>query len=230
MDPQTLPAPALELYDKIRKRYKRLAFEPLQLGDIRLNLLKITDLEQILDGRNPLEDVSAFPFWVKLWEASIVLAEFLVRQELPENTRVLELGAGLGAPSLAAAASGCRATLTDYEETILDFGRVSAAASRIDNMEFRLLDWLKPPRLDPYDVVLGAEVLFREEFFEPLLQTMDQCLKPDGVVYLAHDVRRQSLKPFLQMAEKEYRIAISRKRLRTLEEDREILLTRLVRR
>ncbi len=226
MDPQTLPAHQKILYETISQQYK-VAFEPLSIGDIRLHLLKITDLEQILDGKDPLQNVSDFPFWIRLWEAAIVLSEFVGGQTFSPETRVLELGAGLGAPGLMAAAKGCAVTLTDYEELILDFERVSAAASGLD-VDCMLLDWLDPPAMKQYDVILGAEILFREEFFGPLLALLQKALRPGGVIYLAHDIRRKSLAPFLKMAEADYVISAQKKKLKSLEEDKEVLLTRLV--
>ncbi len=226
MDPQTLPAREQEIYQRIRQQYK-VAFEPLKVGDVRLNLLKMTDLEEVLDGKDPLQNVSEFPFWVRLWEAAIVLSEFLAGQRLGPGTTVLELGAGLAAPGLTAAACGCKVMLSDYEELILDFARVSAAASSISGVGFKLLDWLDPPPMERFDVIIGAEILFRDDLFKPLLAILRQTLKPGGVVYLAHDVRRRSLKPFLEQAENEYRIAASMRKLRGLEQDRDILLTRL---
>jgi predicted nicotinamide N-methyase len=225
MDPQTLPARELEIYREIKKQYS-VAFEPFSVADIRLNLLKITDLEQILDGKNPLDDPSSFPFWIRLWEAAIVLSGFVAQQNFARGTTVLELGAGLAAPGLTAAACGCEVVLSDYEEMILDFSKVSVAASGLSNVSFSLLDWLNPPEMAMYDVILGAEILFRDEFFQPLLAIIDQALKPGGTVYLAHDVRRQSLKPFLEMASENYHISAQKKSL-NLEEDKEIILTRL---
>ncbi len=227
MDPQTLPAGAQELYQKIKKEYQ-IGFEPLQFGDTRLNLLTVSDLEALLDGKDALKNVSDFPFWVKLWEAAIVLAQFLGAQNFEKGTQLLELGAGLGAPGLAAAASGCDVTLSDYEELILDFERVSAAASKLDNVDCMMLDWKNPPDMKRYDIIVGAEILFREEFFEPLLDVMRKTLKPDGVIYLAHDIRRKSLQPFLEMAQEEYNIAASKKTLRSLEEDKVVIMNRLV--
>jgi SAM-dependent methyltransferase len=128
---------------------------------------------------------------------------------------------------LTAAAAGYTVTLTDYEEMILDVERINAAASKLTNVRFALLDWLKPPEMERYDIILGAEILFREEFFEPLLGVLRKALKPDGVVYLAHDVRRRSVEPFLKMAEREYRIAVSQRKLKNLDQDKTILLTRL---
>ncbi len=227
MDPQTLPAEAQELYRKIKAQYS-VGFELLKLGDeTSLHLLKITDLEQILDGKDPLKNPSEFPFWIRLWEAAIVLSQFMVSMQPKPGTTVLELGAGLGAPGLAAAAMGCSVTLSDYEDMILDFERVSAAASKLDNVRFDMLDWLNPPEMERYDVILGAEILFREEFFEPLLGIMRHALKPDGVVYMAHDINRKSVNPFLKKAEKEYNISATKRVLKSLEKDKEILLTRL---
>lgn len=226
MDSQTLPAEALALYTNIKERYK-VAFEPLKVRDYQLQLLKITDLEQILGGRDPLKDVSSFPFWIRLWEAAIVLAEFVAGLPRHGKATLLELGAGLGAPGLVAAAAGYQVTLSDYEPLILDFERVNAAASKLSQVRCTMLDWLAPPEMERYDVILGAEILFREEFFAPLLNVLRRALKPDGVVYLAHDIQRRSLQPFLKMAEKEYIISASPKKLKSLEADKTILLTRL---
>ena len=226
MDPNTLPAEELALYQAIKQRYT-VAFEPFKVREHYLHLLKITDLEQILGGRDPLKDVSTFPFWIRLWEAAIVLAEFIAGQPPQGDGSLLELGAGLGAPGLVAAAAGFRVTLSDYEPIILDFERINAAASKLPQVRCTLLDWLEPPEMERYDVILGAEILFREEFFQPLLGVLRRALKPDGVVYLAHDAQRRSLQPFLKMAEKEYKISASPRKLKSLEADKTILLTRL---
>ena len=227
MDPQTLPAETQDLYRNIKKQYK-VGFESLKPGsDIHLHLLKITDLEQVLAGKDPLRNPSEFPYWVSLWEAAIVLSRFMVALSPASGTTVLELGAGLAAPGLTAAALGCSVTLSDWEEEILDFERVSAAASGLKNVRFEILDWLNPPKMERYDIILGAEILFRDEFFDPLLGIIRQALKPGGVVYMAHDIKRKSMQPFLQKAEKEYEISASKRVLKSLEEDKEILLTRL---
>jgi 2-polyprenyl-3-methyl-5-hydroxy-6-metoxy-1,4-benzoquinol methylase len=227
MDPQTLPAEIQELYQKIKKQYP-VGFESLKLEeDLHLHLLKMTDLEKVLAGKDPLKNPSEFPFWIRLWEAAVVLSRFMVKLRPAPGTKVLELGAGLGAPGLTAAALGCAVTMTDYEDIILEFGKVSAAASKLDQVQFSLLDWLNPSEMEQYDIILGAEVLFRDEFFQPLLTVLGQALKPDGVVYFAHDMQRKSLRPFLQLAEKEYAISASKRVLRSLEQDKEILLTRL---
>ena len=226
MDPRTLPPQHLRLYETIKNQYK-VAFEPLKIQGHQLQILKIQDLEALLQGKDPLKDVTTFPFWVRLWEAALVLAEFIATVPKDAGPTLLELGAGLGVPGLVAAAAGFQVTLTDYEELILDFERINAAASKLEGVEVAKLDWLNPSELNRYDVIVGAEILFRDVFFEPLLEILRRSIKPDGVIYLAHDSKRQSLQPFLKMAEKEYTISVSRRRLKSFEEDKSILLTRL---
>jgi len=204
MSIDTLPRKEAEILQKIRKKYA-VAFEPFTVRGLELQLLKVQDLESVLKGKDPFKNVSEFPFWIKLWESAMVLADVAATLPLDSGARVLELGAGLGAPGLAAAAKGFSVTLSDYEQIILDFQRVNAAKSGLE-LDIAFVDWNKPPDFEPFDVVLGAEVIFREDLLAPLMGVFEKLLKPDGTIYLAHDIRRQTLYKFLDMAKDQYRI------------------------
>lgn len=205
MDIRTLPEAERQIYNRIRKKYS-LTFDRLRFGEKQIRLLKIADLEEFLDGKDPFTDVSEFPFWIRLWDAAMILAYVLGSQPNASGQRLLELGAGLGAPGLAAAAAGFEVTISDYEEIIMDFQKVSAAASGLSGVTFTHLDWLAPQKMEPFDILAGAEILFRDEFFLPLLKVFKTCLKPDGIIYLAHDAKRQSLPKFLKLAQNDYDI------------------------
>ncbi len=207
MDIRTLPEKERQIYNRIKKKYS-LTFDRLRVGKHTVRLLKIADLEQFLDGKDPLADVSEFPFWIRLWDSAMILAYVLGSQQNTKGKRLLELGAGLGAPGIAAAAAGFDVILSDYEDIIMDFQRVSAAASNCNEIECVHLDWLDPPELAPFDVLAGAEILFRDEFFQPLLKIFKTYLAPDGMVYLAHDAKRQSLPKFLKLAQNDFDIAL----------------------
>ncbi len=203
MDICTLPEKEREIYNRIKTKYK-LTFDSLKLAEKSIQLLKVADLEEFLDGKDPFANVEEFPFWIRLWESAIILAYVMSTLPNPEGRKVLEIGAGLGAPGLAAAAAGFDVTISDYEDIIIDFQRVSAAASGLGNVHFTLLDWLDPLEIEPFDFLIGAEILFREEFFEPLLAVFRKLLKPDGTIILAHDVRRKSLPLFLERAKEDF--------------------------
>jgi len=207
MDIRTLPEHERQIYNNIREKYS-LTFDSLKVSGNTVRILKVADLEEFLDGKDPLADVSEFPFWIRLWDAAMILSYVLGAQTETKGKRLLELGAGLGAPGLAAAAAGFDVTLSDYEDIIMDFQKVSAAASGLTNVEFSHLDWLTPPEIEPFDVLAGAEILFRDEFFEPLLNIFKTCLKPDGLIYLAHDSKRQSLGKFLKIAQADFDISL----------------------
>ena len=168
MDIAALPEKAQKVLKRIRKQYK-VGLEPLRVRDVELQLLQVTDLEHLLAGKDPFADVSSFPFWVKLWEASLMLADVIASSPINREATLLELGAGLGAPGLVAAAKGYSVTLSDYEPHILDFQRVSAAVNGLTNVDFKIIDWKKTKEMPRFDRIIGAEILFRDDFFSPLL-------------------------------------------------------------
>jgi predicted nicotinamide N-methyase len=226
MDIRTLPAPELQIYNRIKARYK-LTFDRFEVGDKRLRLLKIADLEEFLEGKDPFANVSEFPFWIRLWDAAMVLAYVLGTQRNTEGKQLLELGAGLGAPGLAAAAAGFTVTISDYEDIIMDFQKVSAAASGLQGIKFVHLDWLEPQTLEPFDVLAGAEILFRDDFFQPLLNIFSTLLKPGGTIFLAHDATRQSLPKFLKLADKAFDIALKKQIIKRDGKEKTIIVNRL---
>jgi len=221
-----LPDSARDVLKRIRKKYK-VGFETLSIRGHRLSLLQVQDLEHLLAGKDPFADVSNFPFWVKLWEASLMLADVMASIPCQPGQTLLELGAGLAAPGLVAATRGYKVTLSDYEPHILDFQRVSAAANGLTDVEFRMVDWKSPPVLPPFNVIIGAEILFRDEFFQPLLNVFDSYLAPEGTIYMAHDARRKSLPKFLNLAGEKYRIAVSARKMKTEDGELTIIINRL---
>jgi predicted nicotinamide N-methyase len=214
MDIRNLPDHERGIYNRIREKYS-LTFDKLKVGEKTIRLVKAADLEEVLAGKDPFADVSEFPFWIRLWEAAIVLSYVLSSLHEKQGRTLLELGAGLGAPGLSAAAAGFDVTLSDYEDIILDFQRVSAAASGLSGVKSILLDWLNPPDLQPFDVIAGAEILFREEFLQPILMVVKTYLKPNGALYLAHDARRKCLPQFLEMAKEDFDIAVGKQTMMT---------------
>ena len=228
MDIRTLPEAERDIYNRIRKQYK-LTFDKLTVHDQTIRLLKVADIEEFLDGKDPFSDVTEFPFWVKLWESAMILSQALSTLPDPAGKTMLEIGAGLGAPGITAAACGFDVTLSDYEDIIMDFEKVSVAASGLDSVDCIHLDWLDPPDLPPFDYLVAAEVLFREEFFEPLLNVFEKYLKPGGSIFLAHDARRKCLPLFMERAKETYNIAGQKQVMRKDGQDIAIIINRLQR-
>ena len=200
-----------------------LAKEPLRVRDKELVIFRPADLGSFLE-KETLK-ISEFPFWARIWEAAIVLADFVATLIPPK--RILEIGAGLGVPGLVAAAFGHEVTLTDHEEEPLEIIRRSAQANRL-SVTVAKLDWFKPEDFGEFEVIIGAEVVYAGRFFQPLFDLFRHYLLPGGEIYLAHDRERlRVLAPFLKMAENQFEVATSVRRLRSGEDQYEIVLNRL---
>ncbi|MGC9022449.1 MAG: class I SAM-dependent methyltransferase, partial [Dissulfurimicrobium sp.] len=153
----------------------------------------------------------------------------MARMPTDPGRRILELGAGVGVAGIVAAAFGHCVTVTDFDDEILDFARVSAAVNGCEGVFQKRLDWLEPDgSLGKFEIIIGSEILFNSRFFAPLLKVFEIFLAPNGVIYLSHDKRRKSLAGFLGFCSGCYDIAIKEVTLHSGEDESfQILLTRL---
>jgi predicted nicotinamide N-methyase len=90
-----------------------------------------------------------------------VLAQVVCDRSLA-GVRVLELGCGLGVPSIAAALEGTDVLATDWAPDAIELVAVNAARNGA-SLEARRLDWSAPvPLVDsaPWPLVIAADVLY----------------------------------------------------------------------
>jgi predicted nicotinamide N-methyase len=81
--------------------------------------------------------------------------------------RVVELGSGLGLPSLVAAARGARVTATDWAAEAIELLRENATRNGLELTAERR-DW-REPWDDTFDLALAADVLYERRNVEPLV-------------------------------------------------------------
>ncbi len=170
----------------------------MALGDGRDVLVaRPRDSEALLDEEAFDARDEYLPYWAELWPSAIALARVVARRGL-RGRRVLELGAGLGLPGLAAALGGARVTLTDWAPEAMVAARDNAARNAVE-VEALVVDWRAPAALvahAPWDLVLLADVLYEERNVAPLLSLLPQLT---GEVLLA-DPGRATAEPFLAAA------------------------------
>jgi predicted nicotinamide N-methyase len=119
------------------------------------------------------------PYWAELWPASLALAG-----ALPDvaGLRVVELGCGLGVPSLVAAARGAEVTATDWAVDAIDLLQENAARNELA-LRVEVRDW-RDSWSERFDLVLAADVLYERRNIEPLLERLRE-LAPRALVGLA---------------------------------------------
>jgi predicted nicotinamide N-methyase len=216
-----------DLAEALHRQYNTYSTEIAVAGK-RLQFLQAKEIESALDSVCIGEEGSAeFPFWLKIWEASVVLANFLSRIPKDDNEEWLEIGAGMGVAGIFAAAFGHRTTITDYNEDAIKFAQANATLNGLENIKFALLDWTRPTVANQYDYIIGSEVIYKDDLFDPLMQLFKTLLSPGGTIFLAGDVRRRSPLKFFDMLRPDFKIERSSHILRTQDEAYVIGLYRL---
>ena len=174
---------------------------PLAIGDRRFQFFVPKSLDPFLD---PDDVFKEFPLWSKIWEASIVLANHMAAMPVDPQKHLLEIGCGIGLVGVVAAGCGHRITMTEYNRDALNFARANARVNHTaESSELNIteLDWTKPGLVGKFDMILGSEVIYKEEYFEPLLGLFKRYLKPGGEIILAEGLRKTSLEFFKRMSD-----------------------------
>ena len=98
-------------------------------------------LESFVDSQDIFNE---FPLWIKIWEASIILADHLAGLKVEPEKRFLEIGCGIGLVGIVASAFGHHVTATEYNQDALNFARANALLNQASNIEFTQMDWNNP--------------------------------------------------------------------------------------
>lgn len=151
------------------------------------SLLKVRDTNALVDAINPqtFADDERLPYWADVWTSSLELARWCLEEADMRGKRVLELGCGLGLVGIAAAHAGAIVTLSDYEQDALNFSRHNLMRNLSEeilstNCNVIQLDWRHPPPLEPFDLILAADVVYERRMFAPLIDLLRRLLAPDG--------------------------------------------------
>jgi predicted nicotinamide N-methyase len=140
------------------------------------------------------------PYWATLWPSGLALARELGARDL-SGLRVLELGCGLGAPSLVAASRGARVLATDGAPEAVVFTAHSLAINELEG-EVAQLEWTEPGAFEDagrFDLVVAADVLYRPRNVEALTRVLPDLVEPGGEALIA-DPRRAGGRDFLAAA------------------------------
>src|SRR3954452_10257656 len=178
-----------------------LVLHRLQLPGGELRLLQPADAADLPD-EGPIEWAPLAPYWSVLWRSGLALAG-----ELPcdlTGSPVVELGCGLGVPSLVAARAGADVLATDLHAEALELVEHNARENGV-SVGTERIDWSSPEELiarGPFDLVLAADVLYERASVAPLLDLLPRL---GGKVWLA-DPGRPSGRPFLEQARRRWRV------------------------
>ncbi|GAQ81687.1 hypothetical protein KFL_000880010 [Klebsormidium nitens] len=154
-----------------------------------------------------------------VWDASMVLAKYLERNENKgefsrkklAGKRALELGAGCGLAGMGLCLLGCHVVTTDQRDVLpllqqnIDWNVSSAVLSAADSslrgpvgdVLVAELDWGNDAHVKavnpPFDLVVAADVLYAEHLVEPLLRTIAAVTGPRTTTLISYELRSHSV-------------------------------------
>ena len=158
-----------------------------------MTLLRPPSADELID-EDAFDEDEFLPYWAELWSSGVALAGVVSTLELA-GARVLELGAGLGLPSLAAALRGADVLASDWAEDAVALLRENAARNDIA-LRVERVRWDKPDPLvreASWDLVLGADLLYEQRNADQLIELLPRL----GPEILLADPGRPFTRSFL---------------------------------
>lgn len=166
----------------------------------------IRDLDEAIDlvcaALSPQEQQDPFaedlcPYFGILWPAAEGLAQFIAQEDtLFKNKSVLELGCGLGYPSLVATAVGAAVLATDFHPDVETYFKRNLRHSNLE-AEYLRLNWREEKEdIGLFDIVLGSDVLYESKHPQEVVRGLARFLRPGGKIILS-DPGRAYLQAFV---------------------------------
>lgn len=185
----------------------QLVTQTVDLGSAEITILQPEESAELPDDRE-VEWAPLVPYWSVLWRSGVTLAREVAAMPLA-GRKIVELGCGLGAPSLAAAAGGASVLATDGNPDALELVRRSAQLNGVE-LETAAVDWSDPDLLldrAPFDLVLAADILYERQSVAQLLSLLPR-LAPEALIA---DPGRPASGAFLERAWERWRVDARRR-------------------
>jgi predicted nicotinamide N-methyase len=167
--------------------------------------LFIPDPEKIKSTYDDLikQDPSTpFPYWAKNWASSIALLSFLNNNpNYIHNKNVLELGAGIGLPSLGIAYKAKSIIISDHNNDAIELIGKNIEHLGLTNATGVNIDWNEFPENVIFDVVLLSDINYVPSEFDALWKLFTKLLTDHKTLILATPQRITSgdfLQPLTQ--------------------------------
>lgn len=200
-------------------------------GRVAFGLWVIEDPDTVLDliSQEEYEQTDErMPYFAMIWASAESLTVRILAGPSLTGLHVLDLGCGLGICGLAAAARGAQVTGFDWETRAVEIANESAAAQPVlaARCAFIAGDWRTPPPMGPFDLIIGADLLYERRNGPAVAAFLARHLKPGAEAWIA-DPGRTNAVHFPSVAEGEGLEVLDEEILPPQEHGTDIVLLRL---
>ncbi|NLG58942.1 MAG: methyltransferase domain-containing protein [Gammaproteobacteria bacterium] len=160
----------------------------VDVGGHRYRLRVLSDNQQFSDpdGHGDRLGISSaqWSLFGQVWPVGILLAEVMDTAEMT-GKRILELGCGIGLPSLVLQRRGADVVASDIHPLAEPFLAYNSALNGLPSVHFRQLDWEEPlPSLGAFDKIIGSDLLYERDHPEALAAVIERHARPQAEVVL----------------------------------------------
>lgn len=162
----------------------------VRIGSRDWKIRALSDKQQYFDPNGEAKRAgicsASWSLFGQLWPASKALARAVKRIDI-SNRRILELGCGLGLPSLVLKARGANVIASDrhpLSESFLDY---NAELNQIPEVQFIDLDWdpVEPDAsLGRFDTIIGSDILYERDHADMLASLINRIAAPVAKVLI----------------------------------------------
>ena len=158
-------------------------------------------VQEVYKSLLKLNPTTPFPFWAKLWPSSIALLDVLkAHPYLIQNKHVLEIGAGIGLPSLMMADIAKSIQISDFDKEAVALLQKNIEHLQLQNAQALQLDWNNMPENMNAEVLILSDVNYDPAQFDVLIHLIDKFIH-QGCTIILSTPQRIMASPFVQKLE-----------------------------
>jgi len=176
----------------------------INIGEFPLIIETPPDLDLLLEKatKETPGEVDSIPYYSILWPSAIALAKHLSQTGIVNaDSEVIELGCGLGLPSILCAKMNASVTATDFHpgnrEWLLHNAQLNQVSLNYESLNWNTFISATPgSQLRPAQLVIGSDLIYENKHIAALVCAINSLCAPGGNVYIA-DPGRENLPIFV---------------------------------
>lgn len=154
-----------------------------------LRIRALADTQQFADpdrlAANAAVSDEQWSHFGQVWPSGRLLADAVLRYPL-DGKRILEIGCGLGLPSLVLQRRGLDVTATDHHPLTETFLAYNAGLNDMPALPYRTFDWRQGcPGLGRFDVILASDVLYEPGQAALVAGVVREHAQPEALVLVS---------------------------------------------
>lgn len=160
----------------------------VDVGGHRYRLRVLSDNQQFSDpdGHGDRLGISSaqWSLFGQVWPVGRLLAEVMDTADMKDR-RILELGCGIGLPSLVLQRRGAQVVASDIHPLAEPFLAYNSALNGLPSVHFRQLDWEEPlPSLGDFDKIIGSDLLYERGHPALVAGVIERHARPQAEVVI----------------------------------------------